>query len=240
MRTIVPLSLLVALSCLLLARGARADDALYRCEASDGSVSVQTSPCPKGVSQRKIPFERPATPVAPRAPAPTIAPKPVPPAAGHPVTPASAMQGPNETYPLWECMRADGSTFESRDGIPGKQWVPKADTPEASADNSPASDTSKLVERLKNGGQVVRVIDSAAPVASSPADDANAPPTGAPQGQWVPDECTQLAPAQACDRFAIRRDALRKQIYAAKPSDRALYAPEEQDLTSMLYATCGR
>jgi len=35
-------------------------------------------------------------------------------------------------------------------------------------------------------------------------------------------------------------DALRKQIYAAKPSERALYAPEEQDLTSMLYAACGR
>ena len=232
MRHIVLLITIALLPCGL---PARADGVLYRCE-SDAGISIQGTPCPKGSSQRKIAVQPqanvPPTP-APQAPAAPVA----PPAAAMPITPPTAMRGPADPYPLWQCMRADGSTFDSRTGIPGKQWVPKPDNPEDSADtNAPP----KIAVLPKKGEHIIRpYVETDAP-ADAPAVDTTPPPPGAAPGQWVADQCTKLDPQQACDRFATRRDALRKQIYAAKPSERATWAPEEQDLTSMLYAACGR
>jgi len=85
----------------------------------------------------------------------------------------------------------------------------------------------------------VRPISEAKVADDTSTIDATPPPPGAAPGKWVADQCVQLDPQQACDRFATRRDALRKEIYAAKPSERSTYAPEEQDLTTMLYAACG-
>ncbi|MBS0213797.1 MAG: hypothetical protein JSR26_11565 [Proteobacteria bacterium] len=251
MRTLLPWSSLV-LACLLAAPLARADDAVYRCESPAG-VSIQSQPCPKGAVQKKIPFSRPVDPVAP---APTAAPPaPVAPpilVAGHPVTAPNAMRGPNQPYPLWQCMRGDGSTYDSRDGVPGRRWVagkpapPDADPADAAdtaSGPSPEAQKAALAQQVeKNGGTMVRpyqgpevtVLDSNAHRDTPPP-----PPAGAGPGQWVADQCRQLPPEQACKRYAARRDALRRQIYAARPSDRDLYAPEEQDLTSMLYAACG-
>lgn len=238
---------------------AHADDVVYRCESPAG-VSIQSQPCPKGAVQKKIPFQRPPdsapAPMAAGMPAmpppPSAPPAPPPPIAtvgGHPVTPANAMHGPNDPYPLWQCMRGDGSTYDSRDGVPGRQWVtappPAPDASDASGSNdgpSPEAIKAALAKQVENnGGTMVRpyqgpavsLLDNAAPRTA-------APPPGAGPGQWVADQCVQLPPEQACKRYAARRDALRRQIYAAKPSERDLYAPEEQDLTSMLYAACGR
>lgn len=240
---------------LLAAAHARADDAVYRCQSATGEVSIQSMPCPKGVTQRKIPFQRPVDAPAP-AVAPGGAPPPVLPAAsapapvatvgGHPVTPANAMSGPNQPYPLWECMRGDGSTYDSRDGVPGRQWVTATPAPPdeatvaaAIAQQQQNAALAKQVE--KTGGTMVRPYQGPAVSVQgndAPHDSSPPPPPGAGPGQWVLDQCTQLPPEQACKRFAARRDALRRQIYASKPSDRSLYAPEEQDLTSMLYAAC--
>lgn len=235
---------------------AHADDVVYRCEGPAG-VSIQSQPCPKGAVQKKIPFQRPldAAPALvsagaaagagtmPAAPPPPA--MPVPTIGGHPVTPANAMRGPNDPYPLWQCMRGDGSTYDSRDGVPGRRWVAAAPAPpdagDAGSGPSPEAVRAALAQQVeRNGGTLVRPYQGPAvsvvdPNAPRPA----APPPGAGPGQWVADQCVQLPPEQACKRFAARRDALRRQIYAARPSERGLYAPEEQDLTSMLYAACG-
>jgi len=232
MRHIVQLTAIVLLSCAL---PARADGVLYRCE-SDAGISIQGKPCPKGSTQRKIAVQAPvdAAPVpAPQAPVALA----VPPAATMPTASSSALRGPNDPYPLWQCMRADGSTFDSRTGVPGKQWVPKPENPDADAD---ANVPPKIAVLPKKGEHIIRPYVEADTPADAPAVDTTPPPPGAAPGQWVADQCTQLDPQQACDRFATRRDALRKQIYAAKPSERVAWAPEEQDLTSMLYAACGR
>lgn len=154
-----------------------------------------------------------------------------------PLTAAVDMRGPNQPYPLWECMRADGSTFESRDGVAGRQWVPTPGT------NSSDSGPAQIITPPKADARGVvssRPIESAEVVEPQSSDPKDAPPADAPPGQWVVDQCTRLDTAQACERHAKRRDALRKQIYASMPSDRYKYAPEEQDLTRMLYAACGR
>lgn len=166
--------------------------------------------------------------------------------AGHPVTPPNAMRLPSQPYPLWECMRGDGSTYDSRDGIPGRRWVTaKPAAPDASDGGdgpSPEAQKAALEQQVKNnGGTLVRPYQG--PTVSVASNDSTPPaqpppPPGAGPGQWVNDQCVQLPPEQACKRYAARRDALRRQIYAALPSQRSLYAPEEQDLTSMLYAAC--
>ena len=231
MRRIV---LLLLITTLPFALPARADGVLYRCE-SDAGISIQGTSCPKGSVQRKIAVQSPVD--AAPAPVPTHATQapatPLPPQV--PIAPSSAMHGPNDPYPLWQCMRADGSTFDSRSGVPGKQWVVKPD--DADAGTPP-----KVAILPKKGEHIVRpYVETDTPTDDhAPAIDAAPPPPGAAPGQWVADQCALLEPQQACERLATRRDALRKQIYAAKPSERALYAPEEQDLTSMLYAACGR
>jgi len=246
MRMISMLSVTAMLLLSLHPRDARADDVLYRCESAAG-ISIQGAPCPKESAQRKIPLQRPAVvaPVpapasaTPAAAAPATAPAAAVPAM--PLTPASAMRGPNDPYPLWVCMRADGSTFDSRTGVAGKQWVLKPADDAASADGSQATAAStKSSATPKLHDLIVRPVESAGTVDPRAAGVPTPPPPGAAPGQWVEDQCVRLDPQQACDRFATRRDALRQQIYAAKPSERATYAPEEQDLTSMLFAACQR
>ena len=227
----------------LHSRDARADDVLYRCESAEG-ISIQGTPCPKESVQRKIALQRPAVMAATPAPALAVqtAAPPAAQAPAMPLTPASAMRGPNDPYPLWECMRADGSTFDSRTGIAGKQWVVNpaaADTASADASQAPPA-PAKVTVQPKLHELIVRPVEEAGMAENRAAGAATPPPPGAAPGQWVADQCVRLDPQQTCDRFTTRRDALRKQIYAAKPSERATYAPEEQDLTSMLFAACQR
>jgi hypothetical protein len=241
-QTYLLLFILVAMPFTWIARDARAQDVLYRCESADG-ISIQGKPCPKGVSQRKIAVQHPAdapvpsTPTTPAAPAQATATAAQPTARVVPVAPDSAMHGPNDPYPLWQCMRADGSTFDSRNGAEGKQWVVKQVNPDAAADGNATPVPANITARTN--GTIVRPIEQTTVANDEPTPDPTPPPPGAAPGQWVADQCVRLEPRQACARFAARRDALRKQIYAAKPSERATYAPEEQDLTTMLFAACG-
>lgn len=237
MRQIMLMFVLAAIPLVWFVRDARAQDVLYRCESTDG-ISIQGKPCPKGVSQRKIAVQRPVE-TTPAATAPSQAVPAQSTARVVPLAPDSAMRGPNDPYPLWQCMRADGSTYDSRDGVAGKQWVVKPDTPEAAADGNAAPAPAKITTLPK--GAILRPIEQTVSVATDePKPDLTPPPPGAAPGQWVADQCVRLEPQQACARYAVRRDALRKQIYAARPTERATWAPEEQDLSSMLYAACGR
>ena len=228
--------LIVLVGALLLpARPARADSTtIYRCESPAG-ISLQSKPCPKGAKQSKRSIQRPVEPIPP-ASHPVLA---LTASAPAPVTAAADIPGPNDPYPLWQCMRADGSTFESRDGVPGRQWVVKK-TEDANTDAATAENAAPAQIVIPAKGPIVRPYVETAVSGDEPATDPVPPPPGAAPGQWVIDQCTRLEPQQACDRFAARRDALRKQIYAAMPSERVKFAPEEQDLTKMLFATCGR
>ncbi len=238
MRQSLLLTLFVVLSFALCAGNARAQDVLYRCESADG-ISIQGKPCAKGVSQRKIAVQHPVDAPAPTAPAtPTQIASSQPTARAVPLAPDSTMHGPNDPYPLWQCMRADGSTFDSRDGVAGKQWVVTPDKTDDAADGNAIPAPAKITALPK--GSIVRPIEQTTIATDEPKPDLTPPPPGAAPGQWVADQCVRLESQQACARFATRRDALRKQIYAAKPSERTTWAPEEQDLTAMLFAACGR
>ena len=154
------------------------------------------------------------------------------------VTDDAQIHGPNEPYPLWQCMRADGSTYDSRDGVSGKQWVP---TPATSTADTGSLSVPPNISSLPKGPLVRAIPQSTSVAGDEPAaPDLGPPPAGAPAGKWVADQCERLPPEKACARYTARRDLLRRQIYAANPSDRDLYAPEEQDLTVMLYSACGR
>jgi hypothetical protein len=208
---------------------------IYRCETPAG-ISLQSRPCPKGAKQTKRNIERPMDAPPPPAISPPTVPSTSPKSAPLPVTADSDIRGPNDPYPLWQCMRADGSTFESRDGVAGKQWVLKP----ANADSADNDAAAPLQITAPAKGPIVNHIESATVEEDAPVADPTPPPPGAAPGAWVADQCAKLEPQQACERYAARRDELRRQIYAAMPSERVKYAPEEQDLSKMLYAACGR
>ncbi len=260
--------LFTLISLMAMGEASAQQDVLYRCETADG-ISIQGVPCPKGATQRKIAVQRTTLPATPNAPVPAVTapasatpptpapapPKPAtvvaaptatvaslaPPPAPRPgthwvlVTDDALIRGPGAPYPLWQCMRADGSTYDSRDGVAGKQWVvtPKPEESEDAAPPPPKEPGLPKGPIVRHMGLTTSVVDD------TPKRDLGPPPPGAPPGQWVADSCTKLEAPQACARFAARRDALRRQIYAARPSERASYAPEEQDLTTMLYTACG-
>jgi hypothetical protein len=207
---------------------------IYRCESPAG-ISLQSKPCPKGAKQTKRSIQRPLQPMPPASvPESPIAADAQP---SMPVTAAADLRGPNDPYPLWQCMRADGSTFESRDGVAGRQWV-VTKTDDANADGATDETAAPAQITFPAKGPIIRPYVQADAPADGTASDP--PPPGAAPGHWVADQCIRLTPQQACDRYAARRDELRRQIYAAMPSERVKYAPEEQDLTSMLYAACQR
>lgn len=207
---------------------------IYRCESAAG-ISLQSQPCPHGAKQTRRKIERPTDAPPPTPPAPTAVSAPQPTVPSAPLTADADIHGPNAPYPLWQCMRADGSTFDNRNGVPGKQWVLKPANADSENASEPAQITAIGKDPIVNHIESVTVEDVTTTHPTQPP-----PPPGAAPGAWVLDQCTRVEPAQACERYAARRDELRRQIYAAKPSERVKYAPEEQDLSKMLYAACGR
>lgn len=211
------------LACLLLAacRWSHAEvTTVYRCEAADGSVALQDRPCPAGSDERQGRYRAPAPAAQPAGQA--VAPAPGPPA------PAPAQQAvpPPAPPPLWDCVRHDGSRYESATGIPERRWVPLW----------------------------VLGLDPRAPPSLSgrPGRPPPHPPAGAPAapvappgiaglgaGTWVSDRCVRLPPAEACTRYRERRDALRRRWQLAMPSERDRIKPGERALSAMLQERCG-
>lgn len=211
------------LACLLLAtcRWAQAEVLLvYRCVAADGSVALQDRPCPPDSEQARSARLRPAEADPEPSPAATTAPAP---AAAATAAPATTLPAPAPPPALWECVRHDGSRYESDSGIPERRWVPLwvlGRDPRA-----PPSLFGPLGTRRP---------------AAAPADPGAPPALALGPGMWVEDLCQRLSPDQACARFADRRAALRREWQRAMPSGRDRMAAELDALAGILRRSCGR
>ncbi|WP_168198972.1 DUF4124 domain-containing protein [Luteimonas granuli] len=87
------------------------DVTIYRCTGTDGEVVIGNQPCPKGTKQEVRSMARPVD--APPGPEPGPSERPMilpatPPASNRPVAPSP--------QPLYECVRPDGSVYESDSG----------------------------------------------------------------------------------------------------------------------------
>ena len=110
--------LLLALSCGSpgIDTATAAEITIYRCTGADGQVVIGNVPCPDAADQQVRNMVRPVdgTPPPRRADAP-------PPPAPQPVVQYVQVATPQ---PLFECVRDDGSTYESDTGIGEERWVP--------------------------------------------------------------------------------------------------------------------
>ena len=196
---------------------------VFRCVDADGAVALQDTPCPQAAAQQQRTLARPPAPVAaPVAPAAVERPA----ASDLPAAPAAAP--PARPPPLWDCVRHDGTRYESDDGIPQRQWVPLWVL---------GRDPRAPPSLFGDPGAPEPV-----PPAHGPGPPRLPPDLGlaATPGSWVVDRCHLLDDAEACRRHAARRDALRRAWRLGMPSDRAQIAPRERALSALLREACGR
>ena len=201
---------------------------VYRCVDGDGAVSLQDRPCPAGstAERRRLRVEPGAGSVPgnglDRAPEATAAAPPEPTADGP--SPARAPAPPS----LWDCVRHDGSRYESDDGVPQRHWVPLW-----VLGRDPRAPPSLFGRNLAPG-------PPGAPPAGGPRPPRLPPAQGLAleAGMWVEDRCLPLPPASVCARLSERRARLLHAWRLGMPSDRARLRPQLDALAQTLRASC--
>jgi len=228
------------------------DVTIYRCTDAAGRVSIGDVPCPPSARQEVRSMVRPVdgTP-PPAAPVPATPPAPQPQPQPQPVQ--YVVRAPAQ--PLYECVRPDGSTYESDTGIGEQHWMP--------AWNGGWLHGGHGGRRPGHGrtagrGTSVRQGDglSAPPVSriSIPNDPPRPDPGPAPgprprpphgvawaggtPGYWVQDACHALPRAEACARLRDRRDDIRRRFFNAQQRERDTLRIEERGLNARIDEDC--
>ena len=195
---------------------------MYRCTDATGAIALQDSPCPSHQTEEVRELRRPIdAPIVPRAPAPMAAPEtPSPPAQEVVVRHVDAA-------PLYECLRHDGSRYESESGVPERRWVPLWTL---GLDPRAPATTFGNVGRPKPN-----------PPLNEPRAQLPAPAPGAyAAGAWVEDRCYRLPAGVACERRRERVSELGRRIFnAVRQSEREQMALEQRGLQEQLRAECG-
>lgn len=249
MNRLAPLALLL-LPLLAVAtlqvRGSDDNVTIYRCTDAKGRLTIGNAPCPKGDQQQERSMLRPKDAPAPAvvvddAPAQVLPP---------PSTPRVVVVA--APRPLYECVRPDGSVYESDDGDGDPRWVPlwTLGYPVAARGFDG-----------RRGGGVRSSNGLSAPPSSSisipPPNERPRPPSpprprppppggsdyaygyGYGAGTWVRDECNVLPQSETCARLDDRRDELRRRFFNAQQRERDVLRVEERGLNARLANDCG-
>lgn len=253
----------VALSCLVAGLAAaplpaQDDVTIYRCVDVSGQVSIGNLPCRDGQRQETRSMVRPvdgAPPAARPDPAPTAA-EPPPPR----VVVAAAPR------PLYECVRPDGSTYESETGDGEPRWVPLWTLGDRDAHvpgrggiggvyGGPGTPPAGGISAPRASGLSAPPISriSVPPDPPHPASGRVGPPRPRPPhgghgphygygydpGTWVRDACHVLPQAETCARLRDRREAIRTRFFNAQQRERDTLRVEERGLNARLANDCG-
>ena len=214
-------SLAVCLGAAVCASSPAADLTVYRCTATDGSVALQDSPCPREAQQEQRAMARPVD--APAVPPPAAVAPAVPPADR--VAASTPPVERVEPQPLYECQRHDGSVYESDTGVPERRWVPLW---VVGMDPRAPPQTFGRVGRPKPSPPRTQ------PGLSGTGGDPQLGP-----GAWVEDRCYRLPAAIVCQRRQARADELGRRSRSVGQSERAQLRSEQQGLREQLQRECG-
>ena len=229
------------------ARDAGDDVTIYRCTGSDGQVVIGNVPCAEGLTQEVRSMVRPVDGESMVIPEP--APEPPAQAAVQYVVQPPAR-------PLYECVRADGSTYESDTGIGEERWVPAwggwpiGGYGHGGRPGRPGSSGSRGATVRAGSGL------SAPPVSriSIPSDPPRPDPgpvgprprpphggawLGGEPGRMERDPCHVLPQAETCARLRDRRDDIRRRFFNAQQRERDTLRIEERGLNARINADCG-
>jgi len=215
-------ALLACLAPLLAAAPATAGDALtiYRCTASDGTVSLGNQPCGSGERQQQRTMERP------RDPAPGA--NPVPPAPAQPAPPPRSIvhvvrvQDPE---PMYACTAPDGERYLSDQPQGTPRWVPiwvagrapppRLHPPRPPARPGPGRDPVPPVRPPHPGTALVAT------------------------GTWVQDPCERLPQEEVCARLSDRRYGILRVYHGLMPSERQALDAEQARIDARMARDCG-
>jgi len=238
------------------AQEADGDVTIYRCTGADGQVVIGNVPCADDADQQVRSMVRPVD-GTPAPPAATPPPAPAPP------PPAVQYVQAQPAQPLYECVRSDGSTYESDTGIGEERWIPTwagGGWPIGGArgGRSAGGPGGGGRDAIGTRGPTTRAGSglSAPPVsrisipANPPRPDPGAatgprprPPHGGHQaggvGGYVErDPCHALPPAEACARLRDRRDTIRDRFFNAQQVERDTLRVEERGLNARIDRDC--
>ena len=230
------------------------DVVIYRCTGADGQVVIGNLPCAEGDLQETRSMLRPVD-AKPRPAVPSAsasAPEPAPP----PAVQYVAVQPPQ---PLYECVRPDGSTYESDSGLGEERWVPAwgSGWPVGGFHGRPPGHgrPGNLGSRgattpAPGGGLSAPPVSRISIPADPPRPDPGAaigprprPPRGAGwpvggAGGWERDPCHALPQAEACARLRDRRDDIRTRFFNAQQRERDTLRVEERGLNARIDNDC--
>ena len=232
---------------------------IYRCTGADGTVSIGNVPCTGDARQEVRSMARPQdAPPRPASPAPATGPA-TPAAAPGPIVQHVVVPPPQ---PLYECVRPDGSVYESDSGQGEVRWVPlwtagwpvggwhggghggRPGRPGGRDDIGARGVTTPAGSGL-SAPPVSRI--SIPPDPPRPDPGAVVPPrprpphggwVGPEPGTWERDDCHPLPQAEACARLRDRREAIRTRFFNAQQRERDTLRVEERGLNARLDRDC--
>lgn len=229
---------------------AAAQDALtlYRCTGSDGSVAIQDFPCASDEQEQVRNMLRPKDP-PPRPAGEATAAAAASPAPEAPVVNVIARSPPRA---MFECVTPDGEHYlsDSGDGNPrpAPVWYPAGPWTSPGVPPGPRS----TGERRAAGIAAPGMSTSPGPSLTTPPQARTAPPPPRPgrpgrhhghpgygyDAGIIRDACHRLPQARVCSVLSDRRTGIRRRMFNAQPSERAVLREEERDITARLNEDC--
>lgn len=235
-----------------VAQNGAGDVTIYRCTDAQGRVAIGNVPCPGEARQEVRSMVRPVDgepgPATVAEPAPVV-----------PVRPAAQYVTLPPAQPLYECMRPDGTSYESDSGIGEERWVPAwgGGWPLGGHDGHPGH--GRPVAPGRRGGSIRQGSGLSVPPVSNISIPANPPRPdpgtatgprprpphtgggiwlGGESGRWERDACHALPQAETCARLRDRRDDIRRRFFNAQQRERDTLRVEERGLNARIDADC--
>ncbi|MGY1458503.1 DUF4124 domain-containing protein [Luteimonas sp. A534] len=236
---------------------AQDDVTIYRCVDASGTVSIGNLPCADGDRQETRSMARPVD----GTPAPVMSAPAATPASAKPEVRYVVAQPPQ---PLYECVRPDGSTYQSDSGDGEPRWVPRwtegwpvggigaghpghggrPGRPGGRGDIGSRGQTTPAGSGL-SAPPVSRISIPPDPPRPDPGSVGPRPrpphggygwPGGA--GSWERDACHVLPQAETCSRLRDRREDLRRRFFNAQQRERDTLRIEERGLNARIDRDC--
>ena len=206
---------------------------VYRCVASDGSVSLQSSSCDGEHRQQVLDMQRPQDPPAQVVSTAPAATEPAPRNDQREIR-VVTVQPPQ---PMYECIAPDGDRYTSDDGIGQPRWVPlwvDGHIGGRSAHPRPRNGGPGAVRHGPGG-------NTAAGSNRPPRPDRPAlgPGVAIASGSWVRDTCYPLPQQEVCARLADQRWELIRRYNSALQSERQQLTREQRGIEARMDRDCG-
>ncbi|ADV26085.1 hypothetical protein Psesu_0223 [Pseudoxanthomonas suwonensis 11-1] len=206
---------------------------IYRCTASDGTVSVGNTPCAGGQRQEQRQMQRPQDPAPGTVREVRSTAEPAAPATAPPHEVRVVRVEPPQ--PMYACTTPDGERYLSDDDQGSARWAPLWVAGYAPARPHPPQGPRPGPRPPQAGGP-----RPSPPPGPGPAPGHRLPhgPVLVPTGTWVQDACERLPQEEVCRHLSDRRYEILRIYHGAMPSEREALDAEQAGIDARLARDC--